>query len=74
MGCLVLWLSAVLATATLRTPQPARLRRLRSVVISWWADTHPVERSFQGGLTVANRIHIRTFSNQQFHDFRATAT
>jgi hypothetical protein len=43
-------------------------------VISWWADTHPVERSFQGGLTVANRIHIRTFSNQQFDDFRATTT
>ena len=31
----------------------ARLRRLRSVVISWWADCHPDERGFQSVLTVA---------------------
>jgi len=39
--------------ATHHTPQPARLRRLRSVVISWWSDCHPDECGFQGVLTVA---------------------
>jgi hypothetical protein len=39
--------------ATPPTPQPALLRRLRSVVISWWADCHPDECSFQPVLTVA---------------------
>ena len=39
--------------ATPHTPQPALLRRLRSVVISWWADCHPDECSFQPVLTVA---------------------
>ena len=39
--------------ATHHTPPEARLRRSRSVVISWRADSHPDERSFQGVLTVA---------------------
>jgi hypothetical protein len=36
-------------------------------VISWWADCHPVERSFQGVLTVAAEVRwLLPFSFQFF--------